>query len=203
MTRKELLKNIDGVFKPPRKVSYFGKNRHGTPYFNPMGFVPSIIKVRKLKLRSPGEIEEMNKKYKHHTDKPSNMYSNYPMVRRAKNKIVKFFGNHYYITWGRPVAVKRVELGWKDKFESPRFEWCPQFHILFFGLQYAVWWVAPKLKYETYPDNDKYYEMVLWYLNYSDKDIVKAEDTWGWVDHKTKKSTWENKYLKWNLIPII
>jgi len=195
MKTRKLIKEIKGVFKLPVKVYYFGKERHGTPYFQPINYIESIIRVRKLVPRTPEEIEKKNEQYKHNKNKPDHLYTNMPMVRRAKNKIVKIFGNDYYITWGKPWAIKSVELGWKDKYESPRFEWTPQFHILFFGLQFCIHWMAPKLEGEKYVDNDHYYEMILWYLEYSNKDIKKAEETWGWVDGDTKKSTWRKKYL--------
>jgi hypothetical protein len=85
--------------------------------------------------------------------------------------------------------IHKTELGWKDKYESPRYEWSPALYILFFNLQFIIWWNSPD------NDNDSYYEMVLWYLKYSDKDIEKAEKTWGWVDYYTKKSTWNKDYL--------
>lgn len=196
MNYKEIVKEIKGTFKLPEKATYFGKAAFGAPYFDPISFIPSIIKARKLKHRSPEEATNQSKKYPHLSDQPSNKYSNYPMVRRASNKIFKLFGNDYYITWGSPVSIKTNSLGWKDKFESPRFEWPPAFYIFFFGLQYCVWYNAPKLDGEKYADNDKYYEMILWYLKYTiGKDISKAEETWDWVDSDTKKSTWNKNYL--------
>jgi len=195
MKFKDLLKDIDGVFVKPEKVTYFGKHYHGAPYFDPINYVGSIMRVRKLVKRTPEEVAKKNEQYKHNANKPDHIYSNMPMVRRAKNKIVKIFGNAYYITWGWPWSVKTVELGWKDKYESPRFEWCPQFHIFFFGLQYVAWWCAPKLEGEKYRNDDKYYEMILWYLHYADKDIKKAEKTWGWTNYDTKETTWNKKYL--------
>ena len=42
-------------------------------------------------------------------------------------------------------------------------------------------------------ENEQYYEQILWYLYYSDKDIIKAEKTWGW--ETAGKSTWNNDYL--------
>ena len=49
MKLSELLKEIKGVFIPPKKSYYLGKLKHGTPYFYPMGFVSTIIYIRKLK----------------------------------------------------------------------------------------------------------------------------------------------------------
>jgi len=38
--------------------------------------------------------------------------------------------------------------------------------------------------------------MYLWYKYYADEDIKLAEQTWDWVDYETRKSTWNNEYLK-------
>lgn len=99
----------------------------------------------------------------------------------------KLFG--YEISYGYPIYITWYDLGWKDKFETPRFEWSPAFQIYFFKWQFCIFWNAPD------DDNDLYYEMILWYLHYSKKDIKKAEETWGWCNYDTKKSTWNNDYL--------
>ncbi len=120
--------------------------------------------------------------------KRAKKYSNLPMVRRCKYWTPKIFNKHYYISIGYPIAITNVSLGWKDKYNSPRFEWCPTFAIYFFNWQFIIWWTSPD------GDNDKYYEQILWYLYYS-KDIKDAKDSWGWVNTKTKESTWNDKYL--------
>jgi hypothetical protein len=196
MKNLEIFKEIKGVFKPPEKATYFGRVRHGCPYFYPRNYNSTIISTRKLKLRTAEKLAEMNEKYTHLRDQPSNKYSNYPMVRRAKNKIVKLFGNEYFLEFGWPVKIKTTHLGWKDKWLTPRYEWPPSFHIYFFNLQYCVWWNAPRLEGEKYADNDAYYEMILWYLKYSDKNLKMAEESWGWTDSDTKESTWNKNYLK-------
>lgn len=195
MKTRELIKSIRGTFLLPKKTYYFGKIVYGTPYFHPMNFVPTIISFRKLKLRTQEELREYNERYYYLKHKEEDKFSNMPIVRRSKNKIFKFLGGYYYITWGRPIAKTINQLGWKDKYETPRYEWSPGFYIHFFGLQFCIWWNAPKLEGEKYPDNDTYYEMILWYLHYSGKDIKKAEETWGWINHDTKKSTWNKNYL--------
>lgn len=98
----------------------------------------------------------------------------------------KLFG--YEISYGWPVKIVKYDLGWKDKFGSPRHEWNPSFQIWVFNWQFCIWWGSLD------GNDDKYWEMVLWYLHYSDKDINKARETWGWVDVITKETTWNNKY---------
>ena len=157
MKPKNIIKDIKGVFKPPKKAYYLGKIVHGSPYFDPWNFNKTILTIRKKR----------------------------PQYLRCK--YFKLFG--YDISYGWPIAIKKYDLGWKDKFGSPRFEWSPSFQIWFFRWQFCVWWVAPA------KDQDNYWEMVLWYLKYSDKDINKARDTWAWRDYTTKQSTWDESFL--------
>lgn len=102
-------------------------------------------------------------------------------------KYFKLF--NYEIAYGWPIYIYKNELGWKDKFHSPRFEWCPAFYIFFFNWQFVIRWNAPD------KDDDRYYEMILRYVKYSNKDIKKAEQTWDWIDSNTGKSTWNKDYL--------
>lgn len=191
MKTKELIKEIKGVFKLPKKKYYFGRRKHGCPYFYPMKFNASILSVRKLKLKTEAEQEEYFTKYPHFRKNPpyKAIYSNFPMVTRCNYWVKKIFGKHYHISLGYPISFVRNNLGWKDKWNTPRFEWSPAWHLYFFRWEFSMWYVAPE------GDADLYWEMVLWYLHYSDKDIKKAEDTWGWVNSDTKESTWGNKYL--------
>lgn len=189
MTPKELNKEIKGVFVPPKKRYYIGKIVHGTPYFYPMNFNGNILSVRKLKLKTQEELEAYYNQYPHLRKRGEHRFKNLPMVRRSKDWIFKLFENHYWVQIGWPIIIYSNELGWKDKFNSPRFEWPPAFYIFFFKWQFCIWWTAPD------GDNDKYYEMILQYLHYQDKDIKKAEKNWGWVNMDTKESTWNKDYL--------
>jgi len=190
MKIRELLKEIKGVFKLPKKRYYFGKLAFGTPYFYPRNFLSTIIRVRKLKLRGEEERVNYKEKYPYSRNTDDIKFSNSPMVRRNKEWIKKIFGNYYLIQIGYPIMIHTVELGYKWKYDSIRYEWSPQFHILFFGLQFCIFWKAPNV------NDDKYYEQILWWIH-CDKNVKIARSTWGWVDCKTKKSTWNDDYLEW------
>jgi len=186
----KLFKEVKGVFVQPKKRYYLGKIKHGTPYFNPLGFVSTIIAFRKLKLKTPEQIAKYKEQYPYAGTRNNNyMFSNMPMVHRAKEWTFELFGSWWWVQVGWPVYIYWNELGWKYKFDSVRFEWCPAFYIFFFNWQFCIWWTAPD------GNNDKYYEMILHYLYKSKKDIVVAENTWGWVDYETKLSTWDKKYV--------
>jgi hypothetical protein len=157
MSIKELKKEIKGIFKLPKKSYYFGKVRHGAPYFYPRNYNNTIISIAKEKKRF-------------------DRCKSFNLFNRC-------------ISYGSPIKIIKNDLGWKDKYNSPRFEWTPAFHLYFFNLQFCIYYMSPD------NDNDLYYEMILWYLEYSDKNIKKAEETWSWTNYETKKSTWNNDYI--------
>jgi len=181
MKLKKLLKDIKGVFKPPKKSYYLGKLRHGSPYFYPRNFVSSFIYIRQLYLTP--EVEIIFSTHPKAIIKEDKKFTNLPMVRRSWNKVFKRFNSYWYVEIGYPIRIYWNELGWKDKFDSPRFEWSPAFYIYFFKWQFCIWWNSP-IEY-----NDKYYEQILWYICYSGKDIVKAKETWPWQSVPSKEST--------------
>lgn len=187
MKRRELFKEIKNIFVMPVKRYYLGFLRYGTPYFYPRGFVSSIIKVKKLTRKTEEELEAWLTKYSYLKDKDDYyIYNNFPVIRRSKFWVIK----DWYIEIGSPIKIKNVELGWKDKYGTPRFEFGPSFIIFFFNLQFCIFWNSPD------NDNDAYYEMILWWLYYSNKDIEIAKNTYPWRDYTTKESSWNNKYLK-------
>ena len=192
MKIKEIKKEIKGVFKQPIKKYYFGKLKFGTPYFYPKNFVKSIIFIRLLKKRSESEIYLLiNKnKYIYKKDKYNTKFTNFPIVTRNKYWVKKILGNYYYIEIGWPIIISENELGWKDKYNTPRVEWYPFFQINFFNLQFCIWWI-----YKNESDTDNYYEQILWWKFYSNKNIDKAKKTWTWKEVYNDKSTWNDNYL--------
>lgn len=188
MKIKNIIKDIKGKFKLPKKSYYIGKIVHGSPYFNPRNFSSSIIIIKKVTKKSDEEINKLSEWGK---TIRSNIY-NLPMVLRSKFWVIKIFKNYYWIEIGWPFKIVNYDLGWKDKWNSPRFEWAPSFQIWFFKWQFCIWWIAPTIS--TKNCNDTYWEMILWYLRYSDKDMSKARKTWGWTDYDTKQSTWNDEY---------
>lgn len=185
MKIKELLKGIKGVFKPPIKKYYFGRLVFGTPYFFPRNFNRNILSLRKLKLTPQEELDKLPNEFQRKAKK----FSNLPMVRRSKEWIIRIGKGWYWIQVGWPISIGTVDLGWKDKFESPRFEWCPMFYVFFFGLQFVIMWKAPE------GDDNNYYEQILWYLVYCKKNLKKARESWPWKNYFTKESTWNDNYL--------
>ena len=107
------------------------------------------------------------------------------------------------VTWcSKPALIQIIssDVGWKDKYDTPRYEWNPYIWIHLFGFN-MIWYLD--FPYNNYRV-DQYWEQALWYLYYYNNisygsdtpDIEKAKKSWPWEDYKTGKSTWEYKYLK-------
>ena len=97
------------------------------------------------------------------------------------------------------IHIMSVDVGWKDKFDSPRYEYPPAIWIHLFKLNLIWYWKLPNEKYM-----DDYWEQALWYLYYYKNisygrldipDIKKAKESWPWEDMRTKQSSWNDKYL--------
>jgi hypothetical protein len=182
----KILKDIEkSPFKKPNRNTYLGRIKYGVPYFYPSGFNPNIITIKKLNLTSKEDLDNMRNDF----IRRANRFKNRPRFNGGFVRTFKIFGNYYYINIGSPIKIKSTELGWKDKFNSPRFEFEPTFNIFFFFWQYRISYLASS-------DMDTYWEMYLWWKYYSNEDIVKAEKTWKWRDGITKESTWNKNMLK-------
>jgi hypothetical protein len=149
--------------KKPIKKYYLGRIVHGCPYFMPRNFNRNIISIRKNSI---------------------------PMVRRAKDWTFNLFGNQYWIQIGWPIKITWHGLGWKDKYDTPRFEFAPGFYIYFFHWQFCVWTVSPIGR------TDSYYEQKLWLEKYCNNNYNKAKETWTCVDGDTKESTWDDNFFE-------
>ena len=97
------------------------------------------------------------------------------------------------------IHIMSVDGGWKDKFDSPRYEYPPAIWIHLFKLNFIWYWELPD---EGYMDD--YWEQALWYLYYyrnisygrlDAPDIKKAKESWPWEDCYTKQSSWNDNYL--------
>ena len=93
-----------------------------------------------------------------------------------------------------PIHIVSWDIGWKDKYNTPRYEH-PGYFIIFFGSDYRKHWQFSMTV--TAPDffcnndctiedhDDNYWESMLWYLHYADtyntlngkRDIVKARNS--------------------------
>ena len=80
--------------------------------------------------------------------------------------------------------INSWSLSWKPKYDYVSFEDNPQVWFCFF----KFFWFGYKLVSPVKEDfEDSYWEQMIWYVNYSDCNLKKAE--------KTYFSKWDKKYL--------
>lgn len=112
------------------------------------------------------------------------------------------------VFWYSPPAHIQIvfdDVEWKDKFSTPRFESPPCIWIHLFGFNLVWYWSLPAHQFE---DEIDYWEQLIWYLYYvnykrfekveGNTQLEKARNSWPWQDYKTKKSTWNDKFIKSN-----
>lgn len=177
------LKTYNSPFKPLKLEWYFGKVAKGVPYFLPRRW-------RKTTIREA--IENATKSIN--------------TINLNKRSFEDWFKHHKRYTKAIPkkIGFDFVNLGWKTKYGSHRFEYSPVWSFVAFGYQVTLTFIAPEL--------DHYWESFLAYHYETDKKlsvrerlddcIKKFPQTW--TKHSgDKKETidyWKlilkNKYIK-------
>ena len=124
---------------------------------------------------------------------------------KCYNRFTKEMYAPYPVMWAsKPADIQIVfkDVGWKDKYDTPRFEHHPYIWIHIFKWNFVIYWDLP-LHDQNYID--EYWEQALWYLHYYNTysqgllkcpDIQKAKESWPWIDTVTRKSTWNDKFLR-------
>jgi len=98
------------------------------------------------------------------------------------------------------IQIVAQDVGWKNKYDTPRYEYVPYVWIHIFKWNFIWYW--DMLPHQTMEIAD-YWEQALWYLYFYDNtsygcdkpNIEKARESWPWIDSITKQSTWTNKFL--------
>ena len=88
----------------------------------------------------------------------------------------------YYSSHGKILTVWSNDIIWKDKFNSPRFEFPASINICFFRKwQIYICWESPVKEYHSFFClDDCYWEAVLWYLYYGKTPEEACELVSGW-----------------------
>ena len=109
----------------------------------------------------------------------------------------------YPVLWvSKPsyIQIMFEDVGWKDKYDTPRFEYSPYVWIHVYKWNF-VWYWDLSLYEQSYID--EYWEQALWYLYYyktisqgirNKPDIKFAKESWPWQD-MNGNSTWIDKFL--------
>ena len=110
----------------------------------------------------------------------------------------------YPVLWvSKPsfIHIVSTDVSWKDKYDTPRFEHHSYVWIHIYKWNFVWYWELPLHEQDFI---DEYWEQVLWYLYYyntysqgllNSPNIEKAKENWPWVDTRTNKSTWNDKFL--------
>ena len=98
------------------------------------------------------------------------------------------------------ILIKSCDVGWKDKYDTPRYESPPYIWIHLFKYDFIWYW---NLRPHQQSRIDDYWEQALWYLYYYDNiscgrldspNIEKAKEYWPW-QNMDGTSTWSDKFL--------
>ena len=80
------------------------------------------------------------------------------------------------------------DVGWKTKWDETRYEWPPQFTIVFFGLAFSIWLSAPETDVKNL-SQDGYWEGVIDYGFYKDEEnfdpvrFIKGQGFMHWTEY--------------------
>ena len=109
------------------------------------------------------------------------------------------WGNYcpYFLYCSKPafITIRSVDVGWKDKYDTPRFEEAPYIWIHIYKLNFVWIWRL----------DEQAWEQILWYLYYNKTysqglqnipDIDSAKESWPWIEYESEESTWNDNYLK-------
>lgn len=97
----------------------------------------------------------------------------------AWNRDIRKKLRKWHLSWIPPVIqlplwlsfyIFNHDMIWKTKFEDYRFEFPPQFTIVFFGISLSFWIQAPVEDKDNIWEYYNYWESILWYLNECDLD---------------------------------
>lgn len=176
------LKVLNSPFKKLCIEWYFGKIKHGTPYFLPRKWVKCDLEDG---LKAWDKLGEHSQNAYLRSQTQQEWIKNYAKTH-TKPVPIKYFGWHF------------TTLGWKTKWSDYRFEWSPSLSIVIFGKQLFILILPNIEKYKDIIKIDCYWESWLnWEYNTNKtkskeerfKELVsKHSNTWGseqngWTDY--------------------
>jgi hypothetical protein len=150
------IKVLNSPFVGLKLKWYFGKIKHGTPYFLPRKWV----KMTKIDCEKLLEND----------------------IKKCLPKYVEGRTWEYYKNYKKPIPIKyfgwnSCTLGWKTKWDNYRFEWAPCYSLVVFGKQLFVC-VLPKIDKQVSDSQIRqncYWETWLTYNYRTDKSKSKKE----------------------------
>ena len=167
---------------------YFGKIKHGTPYFLPRKRVKCSFEDG---VKAWDEMNVSFQEFYLREQSKESWIKNYAKTH-TKNIPIKYFGFNY------------TTLGWKTKWDDYVFEWSPSISIVMFGKQLFIV-ILPKMDKkhrDTTVILDSYWEAYLTYKYGTDKFKSKHERLKQTM--KLYSCTWGNEEMGYtNYYPLI
>ena len=163
------------VFVKPKLVLKIGfwRNMEGLP-FSRHG---NIIRLTKYGYYYPNNcvtVKSNDSRFRSYFHKLPKGCENGVWFRNIRKNLRKF-----RLGWLKPVYELPLYLSfyifdfdvcYKLKYDEFRYEFPPQFTIVFFGISLSFWLNAPEETYNPIWSNCSYWESMLWYLNECDLD---------------------------------
>ena len=190
------------VFKMPKFHIYFGKwvNDPCLPVWrngNTIYLARYKNRIYFYNKTICGHMRTKDDGYMHFQHKVNKYYYWKQPIRRKLKRL--------HLSWIPPVIelprwlafhIFNVDVIWKYKWYDIRYEYPPQFTIVFFGLSLSLWFQWPQSEFQ-YPDH--YWESLLNYVyEVKDKenfDIIAFRKKLGkWEHYKASVSYWQLQY---------
>lgn len=180
-------KKIKGVWQKPKLRVYFGSWLHDP---NLPAWRNHTMRLGKYgnyyQIRKSVELEDKSKSRYDETFKCTiksyyHVYHNrikaeYAWKRPIRKKLRKFglgwVPPIIVLPWWLTIRIFNWDVFWKTKFDDVRYEFPPQFTIVFFGLSLTLTLHEPTGGY--YTGDDQYWEGILDWLHKYDKDMYKT-----------------------------
>ena len=174
---------VKDVFVKPKLTWSFGfwRNQEGLPCWR------------------NGNLIRLGKRGSYELSKDSTFYkAKYQWKESWKNKhkiLSKIFKPVYELPIWLSFFIFNLDLCWKTKYGDYRYEFPPQFTIVFFGLALSFYLHCPVKGVGK--DND-YWEAILWYIDKKDLKVVdKMLGCWSYIDgSQVVKRRLDKRFLK-------
>lgn len=131
------------------------------------------------------------------TIRKAKYYFKKPKLNIYIGKVIQGFPLSKY-SHGKILTIWCNDICWKDKYNSPRFEFTPQVNIVFFRKwQIFLEWRSTTQEYNGFwCIEDCYWEAILWYLYYNKSPKEACKLVSGWEKPDGSKLTKEDvEYL--------
>ena len=125
------------------------------------------------------------------------LYHWWKMRKYFKRPKIHFFTRKYFYTFGCParrdwynpiISFHTTAVGWKEKYDTPRFEWNPMVQIVFFRKYHLVWYICWNKKSSNFDEvtkNQATWEALLGML-YFNQTIKQARNSNVWESERGK-----------------